>query len=250
MNRFIQLHFLTVYPPSNPNRDDTGRPKSARYGETDRLRISSQSIKRAVRMSDLMQVRMKGKLGDRTCRIGQKIKEILMQEEGFEDAEAEEWAKLLAGVFGTPDPNNRMRTKQLTFVSPEEIKRAVEFAKDHKDSSDKEEWQEEENGRGRKKLKKFLEDNERPILDDADKAVDIAMFGRMLADDPSYNREAAVQISHALTTHRAMIEDDYYTAVDDLKKSEEDLGAGFVGEAGFGSGVYYLYVAIDTQIVT
>ena len=58
------------------------------------------------------------------------------------------------------------------------------------------------------------------------------MFGRMLADDPNFNREAAVQVSHALTTHRALVEDDYYTAVDDLKEPAEDAGAGFVGEAG------------------
>jgi len=32
MSRFLQLHFLTVYPPSNPNRDDQGRPKSASFG--------------------------------------------------------------------------------------------------------------------------------------------------------------------------------------------------------------------------
>lgn len=249
MNRFIQFHFLTVYPPSNPNRDDQGRPKVARYGGVDRLRISSQSIKRAVRMSDLMQVKMDGKLGNRTRRIGEKIKETLMREEGFADVEAEEWAELLTGIFGKPNSKNKMRTMALAFVSPDEIKRAIQFAKDYKDSSHKEEWKEIEEEKGRKKLKKFLKDNKLSILDEADNAVDIAMFGRMLADDPSYNREAAVQISHALTTHRAMVEDDYYTAVDDLQKPEEDPGAGFVHEAGFGSGVYYLYVAVDTQLL-
>ena len=84
------------------------------------------------------------------------------------------------------------------------------------------------------------------ILRAADGAVDLAMFGRMLADAPDFNREAAVQVSHAITTHQAEVEDDYYTAADDLKKPAEDMGAGFVGEAGFGSGVYYLYVCIDT----
>ena len=73
------------------------------------------------------------------------------------------------------------------------------------------------------------------------------MFGRMLADAPGFNREAAVQVSHAITTHRAEAEDDYYTAADDLKSPAEDVGAGFVGEAGFGSGVYYLYVCVDTN---
>src|SRR3954469_792459 len=75
------------------------------------------------------------------------------------------------------------------------------------------------------------------------------MFGRMLADDPEFNREAAVQVAHAITTHRAVVEDDYYTAVDDLKRPSEDAGAGFVGEAGFGAGLFYLYACIDRALL-
>jgi len=87
------------------------------------------------------------------------------------------------------------------------------------------------------------------VLKKADGAADVAMFGRMLADDPDFNREAAVQISHAITTHRAEVEDDYYTAVDDLKTAADDAGAGFIGEAGFGSGVYYLYACINADLL-
>ena len=83
----------------------------------------------------------------------------------------------------------------------------------------------------------------------SDTAADIAMFGRMLADNPDYNREAAVQVAHAITTHRVTVEDDYYTAIDDLKTAEEDAGAGFVGELGFGSGIFYLYACIDTELL-
>src|SRR6516164_11408500 len=75
------------------------------------------------------------------------------------------------------------------------------------------------------------------------------MFGRMLADNPAYNREAAVQVAHAITTHRVTVEDDYYTAIEDLKTPEEDAGAGFVGELGFGSGIFYLYACIDTGLL-
>ena len=32
MSHFLQLHLLTFYPPSNLNRDDTGRPKTATVG--------------------------------------------------------------------------------------------------------------------------------------------------------------------------------------------------------------------------
>ena len=75
------------------------------------------------------------------------------------------------------------------------------------------------------------------------------MFGRMLADNADFNREAAVQVAHAYTTHRVAVEDDFYTAVDDLKTKAEDAGAGFVGELGFGSGLFYLYVCIDTDLL-
>ena len=77
------------------------------------------------------------------------------------------------------------------------------------------------------------------------------MFGRMLADSPRFNREAAVQVAHAMTTHRANAEDDYYTAVDDLKSRDEpdDAGAGFVGVQEFGSGVFYLYICVDRGLL-
>jgi CRISPR system Cascade subunit CasC len=77
----------------------------------------------------------------------------------------------------------------------------------------------------------------------------MAMFGRMLADNADFNREAAVSVAHAITTHRVVAEDDYYTAVDDLKTRAEDAGAGFIGEAGFGSGVFYLYLSVDRALL-
>ena len=85
------------------------------------------------------------------------------------------------------------------------------------------------------------------MLQRSDTAIDIAMFGRMLASEPRFNRDAAVQVAHAITTHRAGIEDDYFTAVDDLRSRAGDTGAGFLDDAGFGSGVYYLYVCIDNR---
>lgn len=87
------------------------------------------------------------------------------------------------------------------------------------------------------------------VLRRADGAVDIAMFGRMLADDPAFNRDAAVQVGHAITTHRVLAEDDWFSAVDDLKTRDEDMGAGHLGEAGFGSGVYYLYACINADLL-
>jgi CRISPR system Cascade subunit CasC len=122
------------------------------------------------------------------------------------------------------------RTEQLAFIAPEERTAALTLA-DRIAAGEK------------------IEPTVEQLLRHADTAADIAMFGRMLADNPQYNREAAVQVAHAITTHRVTVEDDYYTAIDDLKTAEEDAGAGFVGELGFGSGIFYLYACIDTALL-
>ena len=237
MSHFVQLHYLTVYPLSNPNRDDQGRPKSASYGGVPRLRISSQALKRAARLSDVMQDGLAGHLGERTQRIGEMIRDTLAAE-GADAETASELAIHVADIFGKIDDNARkekdlIRTRQLAFISPEERACAMDLARRAAAG---------ERLPGNAELKKM-------VLRRADGAVDVAMFGRMLADDPDFNRDAAVQVSHGLTTHRAMVEDDFYTAVDDLKRPSEDAGAGFVGEAGFGSGVYYIYACVDAGLL-
>jgi CRISPR system Cascade subunit CasC len=236
MSRFLQLHLLTAYPVSNPNRDDQGRPKTAVYGGVPRLRISSQAIKRAARRSDAMQSALRGHLGERTQRIGEQVMKVLTAEGVAEDT-ARKAATSVADVFGKLDTEAEkkglIRIRQLAFVSPDERAAAIDIARRAAGG--------EEVGKDK--------DLAKAILRTADGAADIAMFGRMLADDPGFNREAAVQVSHAVTTHRALVEDDYYTAVDDLKTPAEDAGAGFVGEAGYGSGVFYLYACVDADLL-
>lgn len=78
MAEFIQLHMLVSYPPSNLNRDDLGRPKTAIMGGTQRLRISSQSLKRAWRTSDIFAGHLKDHMGKRTKEMGVKVKEALI----------------------------------------------------------------------------------------------------------------------------------------------------------------------------
>lgn len=253
MTDFLQLHFLTVYPPSNPNRDDTGRPKTAVFGNATRLRLSSQALKRAWRTSHLFREGLQGHVGERTQRMGRVVHDHLITK-GIDDARAREIARSVAEVFGKlvkdtdKDPSD---IEQLAFISPEERHEALRIADQLLDGenllSEAEDAQDEA-GSGKKKAKEKKLPS-KLILRKADTAVDIAMFGRMLADDPEFNREAAVQVAHAITTHKVLVEDDYYTAVDDLKRPSEDAGAGFIGEAGFGSGVFYLYVCIDRDLL-
>lgn len=233
MSRFLQLHLLTFYPPANLNRDDTGRPKTATVGGVPRLRVSSQALKRAWRCSPVFAEQLADHRGVRTQRLGEEIDKRL-RDTGTSPDTALKVARDIAQYFGKPKPEKDpapARTEQLAFIGPEEWRAAFAVA--------------ERMAAGEK-----VELTAELLLRRTDTAADIAMFGRMLADNPDFNREAAVQVAHAITTHRVTVEDDYYTAVDDLKTAAEDAGAGFVGELGFGSGVFYLYACVDLSLLT
>lgn len=233
MTTFVQLHLLTAYPPANLNRDDTGRPKTARFGNVDRLRVSSQALKRSWRTSPAFKAALEGHLGERTQRLGEEIEGHLLKN-GVAEAAARKAAREVADVFGKikgEGDKYPTRIEQLVFVSAGERADALALAE-------------------RIAGGESIDLTKTPLLRPVDGAVDIGMFGRMLADDPDFNREAAVQVAHAVTTHRAVVEDDYYTAIDDLKTPAEDAGAGFVGEAGFGAGTFYLYLCIDRDLLT
>lgn len=235
MSRFLQLHLLTEYPISNPNRDDLGRPKTARIGGELRQRISSQALKRAIRTHDAFRSALEGHTGQRTQRMGEQIIDHLTAK-GVEPARASEIARQIVPVFGKLDDKKKpelARTAQLAFVSPDERAAAFDLA---------------ERVLAGEQLPKD-KDLARLVMRPADGAVDIAMFGRMLADNADLNRDAAVQVAHAFTVNRVVVEDDFYTAVDDLKEKAEDAGAGFVGESGFGAGLYYLYVCVNRPLL-
>jgi len=238
---FLQFHVLTSYPPSNANRDDEGRHKSAKFGGVPRLRLSSQSIKRAIRESSAFQNDLAGNLGIRTKRISEVIESRLIQDgTPADDARAavlvvaEAFGKIEAGKAGD---EARPRNSSLTFVTQREIDNAYDIASKILNGELKAD--------DVKKKKVDL------ILEDADNAVDLAMFGRMLAGAKHKSREAAVQVSHSLTTHAAVGEDDFFAALDDLRVASDPEGGGaaMIGEQEFGSGLFYLYACVDISLL-
>lgn len=244
MKRFIQLHFLTSYPPSNLNRDDLGRPKTARMGGVDRLRISSQSLKRAWRTSALFQDALNGYIGTRTRRIGVEVRDRLTAK-GVSEKKARAWAQTIKDHFKSRKEEEKktnkdkdessdkdLENKQLAHIGPDEWRRIDALV---------ETLASEDRAPEKKELNQLLI---KPV-----KAVDIALFGRMLAANPRYNIDAAAQVAHGITINAAAVEDDYFTAVDDLNTGEEDAGAGYIGETGFGSGVFYVYVCINRDLL-
>jgi len=248
MDRFLQLHLLTAYPPANLNRDDLGRPKTAIFGGQPRLRISSQSLKRAWRTSDVFQKALAGHVGTRTKRMGKKVYDDLVAN-GVAHADALLWSWKLAQQFGKP-----RTTKEADLAkagkNPEEvdvdgilqIEQLAHFGPDELTAIDALVHTMAARGQG-------PTDDELRLLRKKPGAVDIALFGRMVAAQPVFNQEAAAQVAHALSVNAVQVEDDYFTAVDDLNTGEEDIGAGHVGEVEFGAGVFYLYVCVDRGLL-
>ncbi|MBN7117924.1 type I-E CRISPR-associated protein Cas7/Cse4/CasC [Ectopseudomonas oleovorans] len=228
MTRFVQLHLLTSYPPSNLNRDDLGNPKTARLGGVERLRVSSQSLKRAWRTSELFQQALAGSIGTRTKRLGVEAFEALSKA-GVAEKQAREWAGQIAKVFGAVKKDNPLEIEQLVHVAPEERATLNALVAT---------LAQEKRGPSEEELDTLLH---------AQTAVDIAMFGRMLASKTEHNGEAAVQVAHAIGVHASAIEDDYFTAVDDLNQNEP--GAAHIGESGFAAAVFYQYLCIDRDLL-
>lgn len=233
---YLQFHLLTAYGPSNPNRDDEGQPKQAIVGATTRLRLSSQALKREIRESAYFSLDLQGHVGTRTKRLFDGIQDYLLRHE-VEPQAARDAARKVAELFGKldarKDDSGSFLSSTLAFVSPAEWRLAEELA---------EKIVEGERLPTEKDLRKL-------VLRQADGAVDLAMFGRMLADAPEYNREAAVQVGHAITTHAAASQEDWFAAVDDLNKSQGVSGAAHIGEHAFGSGLYYHYVAVNVGLL-
>lgn len=231
MTTFFQLHVLTTYPAANLNRDDTGRPKTLYFGGQERLRVSSQSLKRAIRTSDVFAEALNGALGTRSNTFAnQLVKALRIRQVPDDEIGKRVGAVIEKDKLGKRKSDKPTDTEQLVHLAPEELQRLEGLA-------------------DRLAAGEDLAEKESVVLVAKPRAADIALFGRMLADNPAYNVEAAAQVAHAFTTHRVSVEDDYYTAVDDLKaaNSEADRGAGFIGVQEYGAGVFYLYLCLDAS---
>lgn len=233
MSTFIDLHLIQLVPPSCINRDDTGSPKSALFGGVERHRVSSQAWKRAIR-NDFKELLDASELGERTLqavkRVGEKIREL---RQGLDVAASEAAAEAIlktAEIAMEKKKKNEedpTKTGYLLFLSRSEIDQLAQLALDQLD--------------GAKTTKKQA----RAALQGT-AAIDVALFGRMLADAPEANVDASCQVEHALSVHKATREFDYYTAVDD-NASEENAGAGMIGTQEFVSSALYRFATVNVD---
>ena len=238
MSTYVDIHIIQSLPPSCVNRDDSGSPKSAVYGGVRRLRVSSQSWKRATRLyfNDLLDAK---DVGVRTKRVVEVLAERIA-----EDAPelAEDAPELAEDVFKTTKiklapPRGKKGAPQesgyLLFLSTSQIARLAELAiASARDGG----------ALDAKAVKRIFKEAH---------AVDIALFGRMVADDADLNVDAACQVAHAISTHAAENEYDFFTAVDDDKSrsEEEDAGAGMMGTVEFSSATMYRYATVNLDML-
>ncbi len=231
---FIELHMLQNFAPSNLNRDDTNNPKDCTFGGVRRARISSQCIKRAVRLHPAFEKSTEVATADRTRFLARDLADRLVAAGKSEEDAKKAASNVIGALLGGMDKNNPDRSKVLFFVSEEEKDFLIQFILDNWDDALAEKIK-----KGSKGLKDF-----KKAFSDRTSAPGIAMFGRMLADDPTLNMDAACQVAHALSTHRVNMEFDFFTAVDDLQAREE-TGAGMMGVIGYNAATFYRYARID-----
>ena len=228
MSIYIDFHVLQTVPPSCVNRDDTGSPKTAVYGGAVRARVSSQAWKHAMREEFTNEF----EIGYRTKYIK---KAIANKVQSFSpDLINNEIEKTVEKILKTKLKENGKqkawfefeddeKTKALFFISNKQIEKFAELLISNEEDI--------------KKYRDALKDNP---------SVDIALFGRMAASDPTLNFDAAAQVAHAISTHAVQNEYDYFTAVDDLQK-DDNAGAGHLGTVEFNSSTLYRYATVNAS---
>jgi CRISPR system Cascade subunit CasC len=254
MKTLIEIHALQNFAPSNLNRDDTGAPKDAIFGGTRRARVSSQCFKRAIRQHFAGLVNQAALESDdvacRTKRVRDAIVKSL-SEIGRDNDESEAKTELALAAMELSIKDDG-KTEYLLFLGQREISGIADIIHEKWDAITTTAVAPVE-GKKPGKAKKLAAQNADPELKKAldkvfngGKAVDVALFGRMLADLPAKNQDAACQVAHAISTHAVEREFDFYTAVDDLKP-EDTAGADMMGTVEFNSGCFYRYAVVDWE---
>jgi len=256
----IELHMIQNFAPSCLNRDDTNSPKDCIFGGVRRARISSQCVKRAIRRHFREQgVLPPGNLAQRTKRLVEKVTERLV-ETGKAADQARQVVQAALGALGLAVADDS-QTQYLLFLSEVGMDEFAALCGQHWETlvqcvgpSKPKADDQQSRRRSARKQKKAAKDavpddlaQALGVLLDGGKAADLALFGRMLADLPRQNIDAACQVAHAISTHKVAMEMDFYTAVDDLKGPEEDAGAGMMGVIGYNAACFYRYAVLDWQ---
>lgn len=219
-NIYVDLHVLQTVPPSNINRDDTGSPKTAQYGGVTRARVSSQSWKKAMR-EYFKEHEDKENLGIRTKKIVHSLANVIMEKDSSIDENSA--LKLAEEIFNKAKISTKDKeAKALFFLGGKQQERLASYGVEHSDDLQT------------KEIQSILNRNQ---------SIDVALFGRMVADVPELNVDASSQVAHSISTHEITTEFDFFTAVDDLT-SDAQTGAGMLGTVEYNSSTLYRYANV------
>lgn len=280
--KHMELHIIQSVPVACLNRDDLNSPKTAVFGGVQRARVSSQSWKRAIREMAEKEFDDLGQFKGKRSRLF--IEKICSELKRLGEVENVATAlSLCAGHYlAKLDPKQEGKVKTLVFLSPFEyeifakllfslhdenkqklVDAIASVDRDKLSSDENDDEGEDENEttkKGEKKLSakqfdKLVSKILKKPIEKAFKeeclpkdAADIALFGRMVANDHSLTVEAASMFSHALSTHKVDNEIDFFAAVDDLQPKEES-GAGMTSTLEFNSATYYRFAALNLDML-
>lgn len=228
-NLYLDLNVIQTVPSSNINRDDTGSPKTAFYGGVTRARVSSQSWKRAMR--NYFKEEENVAIGTRTKEIPIYLAKQIQQLDPSLDEKAamdKVIALFKAVKIKVKKNKDKYETGALLFTSPGQINKLAEYAIANDNINDKYD---------KKEIKKILKE---------DNPLDLALFGRMVAENPELNVDASAQIAHVISTHEIVPEYDYFTARDDLQTDDAN-GAAMLGTTEYNSATLYRYANINVK---
>jgi CRISPR system Cascade subunit CasC len=258
----LELHILQNFAPSNLNRDDTGAPKDCEFGGVRRARISSQCFKRAIRQAfSLHHLVPADEMGARTKRLAQQVADRLVSTHGLDQATSMDNAKIALSGAGLKVVEDD-KTQYLLYLPRRHIEGLAKLIHENWDvlgqlsaasGADGGEGGDQAKAKKNKKdekaaakatVPKELAKGVADLLSDASKTPDVALFGRMIADNPDWNVDAACQVAHAMSTNRVGMEFDFYTAVDDFR-GEATQGSDMMGTIAFNSACFYRYLVLD-----
>jgi len=255
----LNIHILFSFAAGNPNRDDTGSPKAVSYGGTTRARISSQAMTRPKRLrfeaqTDGEKTHRSALVGDEMAKQAQMILEShgTVVDEKLQITLRRAAAKSALGLAMKQAKADK-KAEAIGLEGAEEVKQKPGEEKnagdDEDEAGDTLVWlaESEINEAALKLASKFDEtiDPATYVHAKQTKSLSIAAFGRMFAQRPDLQNEAAIQRSHAFTTHESEVEVDYFTAVDDLRTL--DRGAGHINMTMLTGGVYYWHCNVDAR---
>ncbi|TYB43887.1 type I-E CRISPR-associated protein Cas7/Cse4/CasC [Actinomadura chibensis] len=238
---FLDVHVLQSVPPSNLNRDESGSPKTATYGGVLRARVSSQAWKRAVRDAFLNDPNLAKDGGLRTRQLPRVIGDAVTARRPALGAASDVigTAATLALFKKVKLAKNKPITEYLLFLGHDQVERVADALV----AADLEEVVEDPD-----QIRARITGLDLHELGIKGHAGAVALFGRMVADAPELNVDAACQVAHALSTHKVVSDQfDYFTAVDDESRRQDETGAGMIGTIEFNSATLYRFATVSMR---